>query len=137
MIARRTVLIGTLAIAASGTALFSVFSTRRVFERVLAKAFAPQIVAHPETSAFLDSYVERWRARQPTERTLSERLKWARHWVGLDDVERMSTEAQLLRAFVRETTVVRAEEVGEDLVFLGPSDPLGNPCANPLSSLWL
>ena len=136
-IGRRTLLIGASALAVCAAAVPVVFSTRQVFARILARHFSTGIARHPETDAFLDSFVARWQADRPTETSLSERLHWARDWMGVGDAERLGAEAVLLRSFVRETTVVRAEEANEDLLFLGPSDPLGNPCANPLSSYWL
>lgn len=130
---RRTLILGAAAMLTAAAAAPGLMTTRRAFRRILAQNFAPDIVAHPETDRFLDSLI----ARLDWPEGVAERVFWVRQFTGLSNIDPSQIDALVLTAFVKETTVVRAEEVGADMLFLGVANPLENPCNNPLSSMWL
>lgn len=126
---RQLLFLGTAVALGAAAAGLLIPPLRRRAHDAIAKAFGAEIAAHGETAAFLDAYVQR--ANQGAGRV--ELLRRAMLTLVNDSAADQEDEA-VVSSFAISTNVVRASELGEDLVFVALYDPYDSLCSNQLNS---
>ncbi len=136
---RRTLLAGGVGVLVA--AIAAPLLTRRIddeLRHILRVSFGDTIADDPEASLFITDVAAIWdditppaqRVTKPTTWMLSPLLVGPR-------AERENLTEVVTQTFMHSTNAIRAHEAGEPLVYLGMPDPYANPCANPLSAMWL
>lgn len=136
---RRTVFAGGFAAIAAAVA--APLLTRRIddeLRHILRTGFGDVIAADPEADLFIADVAAIWDGITPPAQRIAKPTTWMLSpLLSGPRAERANLTEVVTLTFMHATNAVRAFETGEPLVYLGMPDPYANPCANPLSAMWL